>query len=263
MKKKYKLLLNTKFTKKISSLAIYSPAVAEIVDGNVDIILVGDSLGTTLYGMRNTQSVSLSMMKAHGKAVIKNVKKSLTMIDMPYNTYKNKNQALRNAHDLLRYTKAKMIKLEINEKKLEIVKHLSKNNINVVAHLGVTPQDYKDFSKIKIKGKNQNEINILKNLAVNCEISGAKAILLECITEKAAKKITSTVSIPSIGIGASKNCDGQILVFDDLINLKIGKKKPKFVKKFLDFEKLLKNAVKKFSQEVREKKFPSKKYSYH
>ena len=170
MKKKYKLLLNTKFTKKISSLAIYSPAVAEIVDGNVDIILVGDSLGTTLYGMRNTQSVSLSMMKAHGKAVIKNVKKSLTMIDMPYNTYKNKNQALRNAHDLLRYTKAKMIKLEINEKKLEIVKHLSKNNINVVAHLGVTPQDYKDFSKIKIKGKNQNEINILKNLAVSCEI---------------------------------------------------------------------------------------------
>ena len=263
MKKKYKLLLNTKFTKKISSLAIYSPAVAEIVDGNVDIILVGDSLGTTLYGMRNTQSVSLSMMKAHGKAVIKNVKKSLTMIDMPYNTYKNKNQALRNAHDLLRYTKAKMIKLEINEKKLEIVKHLSKNNINVVAHLGVTPQDYKDFSKIKIKGKNQNEINILKNLAVSCEISGDKAILLECITEKAAKKITSTVSIPSIGIGASKNCDGQILVFDDLINLKIGKKKPKFVKKFLDFEKLLKNAVKKFSQEVREKKFPSKKYSYH
>ena len=92
MKKKYKLLLNTKFTKKISSLAIYSPAVAEIVDGNVDIILVGDSLGTTLYGMRNTQSVSLSMMKAHGKAVIKNVKKSFTMIDMPYNTYKNKNQ---------------------------------------------------------------------------------------------------------------------------------------------------------------------------
>ena len=263
MKKKYKLLLNTKFTKKISSLAIYSPAVAEIVDGNVDIILVGDSLGTTLYGMRNTQSVSLSMMKAHGKAVIKNVKKSFTMIDMPYNTYKNKNQALRNAQDLLRYTKAKMIKLEINEKKLEIVKHLSKNNINVVAHLGVTPQDYKDFSKIKIKGKNQNEINILKNLAVNCEINGAKAILLECITEKAAKKITSTVSIPSIGIGASKNCDGQILVFDDLINLKIGKKKPKFVKKFLDFEKLLKNAVKKFSQEVREKKFPSKKYSYH
>ena len=114
MKKKYKLLLNTKFTKKISSLAIYSPAVAEIVDGNVDIILVGDSLGTTLYGMRNTQSVSLSMMKAHGKAVIKNVKKSFTMIDMPYNTYKNKNQALRNAQDLLRYTKAKMIKLEIN-----------------------------------------------------------------------------------------------------------------------------------------------------
>ena len=263
MKKKYKLLLNTKFTKKISSLAIYSPAIAKIIDGSVDMILVGDSLGTTLYDMKNTQNVSLTMMKAHGKAVIKNVKKSLTMIDMPYNTYKNKDQALKNAHDLLRYTKANMIKLEINEKKLEIVKHLSKNNINVVAHLGVTPQDYKDFSKIKIKGKNQKEINILKNLAVNCELIGAKAILLECITEKAAKKITSTVSIPCIGIGASKNCDGQILVFDDLINLKIGKKKPKFVKEYLDVEKLVKNAVRKFSQEVRKNKFPSKKYSYH
>ena len=263
MKKKLVKILNKKFNYPITCLTAYSPSIAKILDGNVDIVLIGDSLGTTLYGMKNSQSVTLNMMKIHGLAVTNNVNKSITVIDMPYKTYENKLQALKNAKTLLNFTKAKMIKLEINRSNLPIVKYLSSKNLNVVAHIGVTPQSFVNFKKIKAVGKTKKESQNLIKLALNAEKAGAKAILLECITEKAAKKITSTVSIPSIGIGASKNCDGQILVFDDLINLKIGKKKPKFVKKFLDFEKLLKNAVKKFSQEVREKKFPSKKYSYH
>ena len=255
-------LLNKRFNNPLSCLAIYSPAIGKILDGNLDIILIGDSLGTTLYGMKNTQGVTLKMMKEHGRAVIQNIKKSLTMIDLPFKTYENKIQALRNAKDILNYTKANLIKLEINKNKLKIVEHLSKNNIGVVAHIGVTPQNYKDFKKIKVLGKTKKEQNNLIKLALNAEFYGAKAILLECITENTAKKITSAVSIPTIGIGASKYCNGQILVFDDLINLSLNSYKPKFVKSFIKFNKLVKIAVLNYNNEVKLKKFPSKAYTY-
>ena len=262
MKKKIVKILNKKFHYPITCLTAYSPSIAKILDGNVDIVLIGDSLGTTLYGMKNSQSVTLNMMKIHGLAVTNNVNKSITVIDMPYKTYENKLQALKNARNLLNFTKAKMIKLEINRRNLPIVKYLSSKNLNVVAHIGVTPQSFVNFKKIKAVGRTKKESQNLIKLALNAEKAGAKAILLECITEETAKKITSSISLPTIGIGSSKYCDGQVLVFDDLIKIDKKQHYPKFVKNYLNFDELASNAVKKFSTDVRQKKFPSKKYSY-
>ena len=256
-------ILNKNFYKPISCLTAYSPSIANILDGKIDLILVGDSLGSTLYGMKNTQGVTMDMMKNHGAVVNKVIKKSLKILDMPYKTYENNADAYKNAKVLLNYCKPDLLKLEINKKKLVILKHLVSKKINVIAHIGVTPQSYKNFDKIKILGKTKIEKNNLLKLAKESERFGAKAILLECITADTAKLITENISIPTIGIGASKYCDGQVLVFDDLINLNTNNKKPKFVKNYLNFSKIAGNAVKKYNREVKLKKFPSIKFTYN
>ena len=258
----YKKLLLKKNIEPITCLTAYSKPLAKLIDGKVDLILIGDSLGTTLYGMKNTRSVSLEMMKNHGRAVVKNTSLSMTIIDMPYNTYSNKNQALKNAKDLLRFTKADYIKIETDKKNIDIVKHLSKNKIKVVSHIGVTPQNFSDFKKIKSVGKNTKEKKELITLATKLEDVGSKFIVLECINLTTAKKITDNLSIPTIGIGASKNCNGQVLVIDDLLNLNSQAKKPKFVKSYANLEISIVNAINMFVKEVKNKKFPSRKNSY-
>ncbi len=263
MKKKILKILGQEFKNPISCLTAYSASISKLLDGNVDMILIGDSLGSTLYGMKNSRNVTIQMMKMHGLAVTKNIKKSITVIDMPYKTYDNTNQALRNAKNLLKYTKAKILKLEVNKNNLSIVKYLSDKNLNVIAHIGVTPQSYVDFKKIRAVGKSEREVKNLISLANDVERAGAKAILLECVFADIAKKITSSVSIPTIGIGSSKYCDGQVLVFDDIINIDNSHKSPKFVKKYMNFEYLAKKAIKKFDKDIKSRKFPSKKYSYN
>ena len=260
--KKIKILHKT-FSKPISCLTAYSPAIANILDGNIDLILVGDSLGSTLYGMKNTQGVTMDMMQSHGAAVNKVVKKSLKVLDMPYKTYENKISAYKNAKKLLSYCRPDILKLEIDKKKLVILKHLVDKNINIISHIGITPQSYKDFNKIKVLGKTNKEKKDLLNLAKESEKIGAKAVLLECITADTAKLITENISIPTIGIGASKHCDGQVLVFDDLINLNSNNKKPKFVKNYLNFNKIAVNAIKKYNKEIKLKKFPSERFTYN
>ena len=258
----YKKLLLKKNKEPISCLTAYSKPLANILDGNVDLILVGDSLGTTLYGMKNTRTVNLEMMKNHGKAVVTNTKKSMTIIDMPYKTYRNKKEALKNALDILTYTKADFIKIETDIKNIDIVKHLSKNKIKVISHIGITPQKFSDFSKIKSVGRNLNESKNLIKLAKKLEEAGSKLIVLECIEMNTAKEITNKLTIPTIGIGASKYCDGQVLVIDDIINLDSSNYKPKFIKTYTNIESNIINAVKNFTKDVKNKKFPSKKYSY-
>ncbi|MDA9748779.1 3-methyl-2-oxobutanoate hydroxymethyltransferase [Pelagibacteraceae bacterium] len=262
MKKKKIILLNKKFKKPITCLTAYSASIGKLLDGNVDLVLVGDSLGTTLYGMRNLQKVTLDMMISHGVSVIKNVKKSISVIDMPYKTYNNKSEALKNAKKILNFTKAQMLKIEIKSNKLHILKYLADNNLNIIAHIGVTPQSFTNFHKIKAVGKKIHDSHKLIKLAKNAETAGAKAILLECVTQQTSKKITSELSIPTIGIGSSKYCDGQILVFDDLINIDNKIILPRFVKNYMNFSKLAKEAIKSFNKEVKNKKFPTKKYSY-
>ena len=255
-------VLNKNFSKPISCLTAYSPSIARILDGKIDLILVGDSLGSTLYGMKNTQGVTMNMMKNHGAAVNKEIRKSLKVIDMPYRTYDNKIDAYKNAKILLKFCKPDLLKIEITEKKLAVLKYLIDRKINVIAHIGVTPQSYKNFNKIKVLGRTNKEKKNLLNLAKKSETLGAKAVLLECITADTARLITENISIPTIGIGASRYCDGQILVFDDLINLSTNDKKPRFVKNYINFNKIISNVVKKYDREVKLKKFPSDKFTY-
>ena len=256
-------ILHKSFSKPISCLTAYSPSIANILDGKIDLILVGDSLGSTLYGMNNTQGVTMDMMKNHGAVVNKEIKRSLKVLDMPYKTYDNKIDAYKNAKILLNHCKPDLLKIEISQKKLAVLKHLVDKKINVISHIGVTPQSYKNFNKIKVLGKTNKEKQNLLKLAKESETLGAKAVLLECVTANTAKLITENVSIPTIGIGASKYCDGQVLVFDDLINLSLNDKKPKFVKNYFNFNKVVSNVVKKYNREVKLKKFPSAKFTYN
>ena len=162
----YKNLLSKKNKSPITCLTAYSKPIANLLDGKVDLILVGDSVGTTLYGMKNTRGVTLEMMKNHGKAVASNSKSSMTIIDMPYNSYRNKKEALQNANEIINFTKADFIKIETDKKNIDIVKYLSDNKIKVVSHIGVTPQKFSDFSKIKSVGKNYKDAKELLNLAI-------------------------------------------------------------------------------------------------
>ena len=256
-------ILGKSFSKPISCLTAYSPSIAKILDGKIDLILVGDSLGTTLYGMKNTQEVTMDMMKNHGAAVNREIKKSLKVLDMPYKTYDTEINAHKNAKILINHCGPDLLKIEISEKKLGVLKHLVDKEINVISHIGVTPQSYKNFNKIKVLGRTNKEKQNLLKLAKESETLGAKAVLLECVTANTAKLITENISIPTIGIGASKYCDGQVLVFDDLINLTTNDKKPKFVKNYFNFNKVATNVVKKYNREVKLKKFPSTKFTYN
>ena len=205
----------------------------------------------------------MNMMKQHGIAVNKEIKRSLKVLDMPYKTYDNKIDAYRNAKILLNHCKPDLLKIEINKQKLAVLKHLVDKKINVISHIGVTPQSYKNFNKIKVLGRTNKEKQNLLKLAKESEILGAKAVLLECVTANTAKLITENISIPTIGIGASRYCDGQIIVFDDLINLSINEKRPKFVKNYFNFNKVASNVVKKYNREVKLKKFPNTKFTYN
>ena len=242
----------------ISCLTAYTSSIAKIVDQYVDIILIGDSLGTVLYGMQNTKSVTLDMMKCHGKAVMKSSEKAFTIIDLPHNTYQNKKQALFNTKNLLKYTKCQSVKLEIDKTKVHIVSHLVKNKISVISHIGVMPQKFTDFSKIKMVGKTKKQKKEMLDLAYQLEDAGSSLLLLECINKELAKEITEKISIPTIGIGSSIFCDGQILVINDILNFDNMAKKPKFVKTYVDLSNYINKAVKKYVLDVKIKKFPKK-----
>jgi 3-methyl-2-oxobutanoate hydroxymethyltransferase len=242
---------------KIISLTAYSKNIASIIDKHCDLILVGDSLGSVLYNFPSTKKVTLDMMIEHSKSVRMGVSKSLMVVDMPYNTYRNTKEALKNAKKIISKTKCDAVKVEGGKKVYQIIKILIKNKIPVMGHLGVLPQTAINF---KFKGKNTSERkNILRDSKL-LEEAGVFSIVLECIESSLAKEITKRVSIPTIGIGASSHCDGQVLVTDDLIGL--NKISARFVKKYLNIEKKIDNAVLKFKQDVTRVKFPGKKHSY-
>ena len=255
---KIKKLIAKKNKSKIVCLTAYSKNIASILDSHCDIILVGDSLGSVLYNFKSTRSVSLDMMIEHSKSVRLGVKKSLMVVDMPHNTYRNNSEALRNAKKIILKTKCDAVKLEGGSKVVNIIKHLVKNKVQVQGHLGVLPQSQK--GKFKVKGKKLSEqFKILKDAKL-LEKAGVFSIVLECIKTPLAKKITEELKIPTIGIGASSYCDGQVLVTDDLIGL--NQINVRFVKRYSEITKNIKSAIIKFKNEVKEKKFPQKKHSY-
>ena len=257
MNKKIKKILNKKNKSKIVCLTAYSKNIAEEVDKYADIVLVGDSLGSVLYNYKSTKEVTLNMMINHSKSVRTGVKKSLMVVDMPHNTYRNSKEALRNAKLVIKKTKCDAIKLEGGSKIISTVKTLVKNKIPVMGHLGILPQTEKKFT---FKGKRINEINKLLKDSKLLEDSGIFSIVLECVETKLAKKITEQLKIPTIGIGSSAYCDGQVLVIDDLIGL--GESKFRFVKKYANINKIINSAVKKYKSEVLKKQFPKAKHSF-
>ena len=243
---------------KIVCLTAYSKNIAEEIDKYADLILVGDSLGSVLYNYDTTRKVSLKMMIEHSKSVRKGVKKSLMIVDMPFNTYKNKFQALKNCKKVLKETKCDGIKLEGGRKLNGVIRYLTMNKIPVMGHIGITPQTIR--GKYRYKGKTTLEKNKLIKDSKSLEEAGVFAIVLECVERKLSKQITETVKIPTIGIGSSKFCDGQILVTDDMLGLT--ESKIKFVKKYIDLKKNIRQAVKKFKLDVKKSSYPSIKYSY-
>ena len=257
MEAKIKKFLNKKNKKKIVCLTSYSKSISKILDKYCDLILVGDSLANVLYGNKTTHDLKLQTMINHAKSVSPGVKKSLVVVDMPKDSYKNPKQAIKNAKRIIKKTSCHAIKIENNSHNLNIVKAFAKSKINVMGHIGYTPQFKKKF---KVEGKNKNEQNHLLKNAKKIEKAGAFSIVLECIEKKTAQKITKTLKIPTIGIGSSNLCDGQILVTDDMLGL--SGFYPKFVKKYANLEKTIDKAVKKFDKEVKLNKFPLGKNSF-
>ena len=255
---KIEKIIKKKNKSKIVCLTAYSKNIAEEVDKHVDIVLVGDSLGSVLYNYSTTRKVTLKEMINHSKSVRLGVKKSLMVVDMPYRTYSTKSLALKNAKKIIKETKCDAVKLEGGKKIIKQINFLIENKIPVMGHLGLLPQSVK--GKFKSKGKTEREIKNLIEDALLLQKSGVFAIVLECVKTSIAKKITQSIKIPTIGIGSSVHCDGQVLVTDDLLG--INNTKIKFVKKFLNLKRYINLGIKRFASEVRLKKYPSKKHSY-
>ena len=252
-----KKILQKKNNTPIACLTAYTKNTAKIVDKYCDIILVGDSLGMVLYGMKTTRDVKIETMILHAKTVKKFVKRSLVVFDMPYKTYANKLIAYNNAKRVIKLTKCDAIKLEGGIKIVNVIKYLVKKGIPVVGHVGLMPQTSINF---KVKGKNfAQKKKILKD-ALAISNSGAFAMIIECVVENLARKITKSVSIPTIGIGASRYCDGQILVTEDMLGL--SDFSPKFVKQYTNLNKIMEKSIKNYVKDVKMKKFPSFKNVY-
>ena len=258
MNTKINKILKKKNKSKILCLTAYSKNFAEEIDKYVDITLVGDSLGSVLYNYKSTKKVTLTNIIDHSKSVRLGVKKSLMVVDMPYNTYNSNKIALKNAKKIIKETKCDAVKLEGGKKIISQIRYLIKNKIPVMGHLGLLPQTAK--GKFKSKGRSDKEKKQLISDALLLQNNGVFAIVIECVRTSTAKEITHSLKIPTIGIGSSVFCDGQVLVTDDLLGL--NNSKIRFVKRFINIKKYINLGLRKFMSEVKLKKYPSKKYSY-
>ena len=252
-----KKILSKKNKIPITCLTAYSKTIAQIADRYCDIILVGDSLGMVLHGMKTTREVKIEQMILHGKTVKNAAKRSLVVIDMPYKTYSNKFNAYKNAKKIIKLSKCDAVKLEGGKKVTGIIKYLVSKDIPVMGHVGLLPQSSTNF---KFKGRNFIQKKRILEDALAVSNSGVFAIVIECVVEDLAKMITNNVSVPTIGIGASKHCDGQILVIDDMLGL--SDFFPKFVKQYSNLKKIIEKSVKNYVKDVKLRKFPSNKNVY-
>jgi 3-methyl-2-oxobutanoate hydroxymethyltransferase len=242
VKKIYKII-NSKNKKPLVCLTAYSKPFAKILDKYCDIVLVGDSLATAMLGMKDTHNVSIETMIQHGISVKSNLNNALCVIDMPANTYKNIKQAKQNAKLIFDSTRCDAVKLECNGKNFDIIKSIVDIGIPVMGHIGFTPQYFKKF---KVQGVLEKDRYKLIEQAKKNQEAGVFSIVLECIDTSTAKAITSSLKIPTIGIGASSFCDGQILVTDDMLGL--SGFYPKFVKKFVNLNKVIEIGIKKYKK---------------
>ena len=250
---------------KIVALTAYDFPVAKIMDASgIDLILVGDSLGMVVLGYENTIPVSMEEMIHHTKPVARAAKNALVVGDMPYFSFHlSEEESVYNASLFLKEAGAHAVKIEgASRKRLKLIEALIEAEIPVMGHVGLTPQSIHHFGQFKVKGKDVDEAEKIIQDALNLEKAGVFSVVMECIPKELAKLITERLRVPTIGIGAGPYCDGQILVFHDLVGFSNGYL-PKFVKKYVDIHELLHRAIQEYRDDVREGKFPADNHSYH
>ncbi|MDD5084660.1 MAG: 3-methyl-2-oxobutanoate hydroxymethyltransferase [Candidatus Omnitrophica bacterium] len=248
---------------KITALTAYDYAFAGVLDqAGLDIILVGDSVGTTVLGYDSTVPVTMRDMLHHTKAVARAVKNSLLVADMPFGSYENSTErALRGARRLLKEGGAQAIKVEGAGGIVEIVKAMTASGVPVMGHLGLTPQTAEQLGGYKVQGKLRNEAEKIWQDARHLEGAGIFSLVLECVPYQLAKFITGRLKVPTIGIGAGPYCDGQILVLNDLLGLE-KRLRPKFVRRYADLGRETERAVASFKKDVLKGSYPSLKESF-
>ena len=245
----------------IVSLTSYHTHTAAIADKYCDFLLVGDSLGMVMHGYETTVPVPLELMIMHGRAVVRGAKKALVVVDMPFGTYEESPPvAFRNAARVMKETDCGAIKLEGGRRMAETVYYLVQRGIPVMSHIGLTPQSINVIGGFKAQGRREAEWAALEEDARTIAEAGAFGVVLEAITAPLAARITQAISIPTIGIGASANCDGQILVMEDMLGL--SPRVPKFVREFGAIGAAIESAISSYAEEVRAKRFPTEEHTY-
>jgi 3-methyl-2-oxobutanoate hydroxymethyltransferase len=248
----------------ITCLTAYDYASARLVDAaGIDIVLVGDSLAQAMLGYENTLSVTMDEMLHHAKAVRRGVRHALLVVDMPYGSYHvNADEAVRNAARFVKEAGAEAVKLEGGEKRADLILRIIDAEIPVAGHIGLTPQSVNVMSGYKVQGKSLPDVERLMRDAVALDRAGVVCIFLEGIPREVAAMISAEVRTPTIGIGAGPECDGQVLVFHDILNLTFGAP-AKFVRRYGDAAALITDAVQRFAADVRTRQYPSDDESYH
>ncbi len=236
-------------------LTCYTHPQAQMLDEHVDLMLVGDSLGMVLYGYESTLPVTVELMIQHGAAVVRGSKTALVVVDMPFGSYQeSKEQAYANCARVLAATGAQAVKLEGGIEIADTIKHLVDLGIPVLGHIGMKPQYHNVYGGFKAQGKTEESRKRVLDDAAAVEKAGAFGFVLEHVTKETAEAVCKAVKIPVIGIGAGNVCDGQVLVFEDMVGF--FENPPKFVKKFAEIRQPIENAVKNYASEVRARKFP-------
>jgi len=251
-------ILNKKNHEKITCLTAYTFPIAKILDGSCDIILVGDSLGMCIYGHKDTVDVSVEMMINHGRAVVKATQQSLIVVDVPCGSFeKSALQAYETAQKIIDETGCDAVKIETSREAIAAIKMMVDNDIAVMAHVGLLPQQVREIGGYKYQGRDEKSAQEIIEIAKLAEAAGAFACVIEAVPAKLADQITQALKIPTIGIGASLDCDGQVLVIDDVLGLN-QEFKPKFVKNYADLASDVGQAVQGFVDDVKSGKFPAK-----
>ncbi|MCI8717516.1 MAG: 3-methyl-2-oxobutanoate hydroxymethyltransferase [Lachnospiraceae bacterium] len=250
-------------SEKITMLTAYDYSTAKLMDeSGIDSILVGDSLGNVILGYEDTISVTMEDMIHHGAAVSRGVKNALVVIDMPFMSYQTSTyDALVNAGRLMKEGRAGAVKLEGGKAVCPQIQAITHAGIPVMAHLGLTPQSIHAFGGHRVQGKTEEAAKKLLEDARAIEEAGAFAVVLECVPSKLAALITKELTIPTIGIGAGNCCDGQVLVYQDLLGM-FSDFTPKFVKKYANVGEIMKEAFKEYKREVSSGVFPAKEHEY-
>ncbi len=248
---------------KISMLTSYDYSTAGLVDqAGLDMILVGDSLGMVVLGYENTLAVTMDDMVHHTRAVVRGTKNAMVVADMPFLSYHvSTKEAVRNAGRFIQEGGAQAVKLEGGVERVEAVKAILDAQIPVMGHIGLTPQSVNQFGGFKVQGKDLETARKLLRDAQALDKAGVFSIVLECVPSALAKKITEEVSVPTIGIGAGPYCDGQVLVINDMLGMFSGFV-PKFVKKYVDLQPLIMEALKAYKKEVEEGSFPGPEHGF-